>query len=163
VPRCQQEDRHHPQRGPHRRTRARPAKRGNQDRPLRQHDLDHDARGQGKDGPPATAHRGRGDRHRDGCDERADESNRHPSLVAITQRDRSRHPPIKPDRGQDGVVTRRQAYFVLMGTCVALITLAWVVVRLVSVTAAVVMSVIAMVIPPIAVVIGNAGQPDDRG
>jgi hypothetical protein len=61
------------------------------------------------------------------------------------------------------VVTRRRVYFALMGTCVGLITLAWVVVRLFSVTAAVVMSVVAMVIPPIAVFIGNAGQPEDRG
>jgi hypothetical protein len=49
----------------------------------------------------------------------------------------------------------------LMGTCVTLIVLAWFVVRLVSVTAAIVMSIIAMVIPPIAAVIGNTGDPDD--
>jgi hypothetical protein len=58
-------------------------------------------------------------------------------------------------------VTRRRAYFVLMGTCLGLITFAWLVVRLFSVTAAVVMSVIAMVIPPFAVVIGNSGPPDE--
>jgi hypothetical protein len=60
-------------------------------------------------------------------------------------------------------MTRRRAYFTLMGTCVGLITLAWSVVRFFSVTAAVVMSVVAMVIPPIAVFIGNAGQPRDPG
>lgn len=58
-------------------------------------------------------------------------------------------------------MTHRRAYFTLMGTCLGLITLAWLVVRLFSVTAAVIMSVIAMLIPPIAVVIGNAGKPDD--
>jgi hypothetical protein len=49
-----------------------------------------------------------------------------------------------------------------MGSCVGLITLAWLVVRLVSVKAAIAMSVVAMVIPPCAVVIGNSGDPDDR-
>jgi hypothetical protein len=59
-------------------------------------------------------------------------------------------------------VTRRRAYFLLMGSCVTLITLAWLVVRLVSVPAAIAMSVLAMVMPPIAVVIGNSGPPDER-
>jgi Protein of unknown function (DUF3099) len=59
-------------------------------------------------------------------------------------------------------VTRRRAYFLLMGSCVALITLGWLVVRLVSVPAAVAMSVVAMFLPPIAVVIGNSGPPDER-
>jgi hypothetical protein len=59
-------------------------------------------------------------------------------------------------------VTRRRAYFLLMGSCVGLITLAWLVVRLVSVPAAVAMSVLAMVLPPVAVVIGNSGPPDER-
>lgn len=58
-------------------------------------------------------------------------------------------------------MTRKRAYFALMGTCLGLITLAWLVVRLFSVTAAVVMSVIAMIIPPFAAVIGNTGDPDD--
>ncbi len=53
---------------------------------------------------------------------------------------------------------RRKAYFWLMGTCIALILLAWNVVRFWSTTAAVVMSVIAAVIPPIAVVVGNRGH-----
>jgi hypothetical protein len=58
-------------------------------------------------------------------------------------------------------VSRRRAYFLLMGSCVGLITLAWLVVRLVSVKAAIAMSVVAMVIPPLAVVIGNSGPPDE--
>jgi len=58
-------------------------------------------------------------------------------------------------------VTPRRVYFLLMGSCLGLITLAWLVVRLFSLTAAIVMSVIAMVIPPFAVVIGNSGPPDD--
>jgi hypothetical protein len=59
---------------------------------------------------------------------------------------------------------RRHAYFWLMGTCVALILLAWNLVRLWSVTAAVVMSVVAAVIPPVAAFVGNMGafdEPDD--
>jgi hypothetical protein len=48
-----------------------------------------------------------------------------------------------------------------MGTCVALIVVAWNVVRLWSTTAAVVMSAVAAVIPPIAVIVGNLGGLDD--
>ena len=54
-------------------------------------------------------------------------------------------------------VDRKKAYFLLMGTCIALIVLAWGVVRFWSTTAAVVMSVVAAVIPPIAVMVGNRG------
>jgi hypothetical protein len=53
---------------------------------------------------------------------------------------------------------RKQTYFWLMGTCIALIVLAWNVVRLWSTTAAVVMSVVAAVIPPVAVILGNRGS-----
>jgi hypothetical protein len=59
-------------------------------------------------------------------------------------------------------VTRRRVYLMLMGSCVTLITVGWLVVRLVSVPAAIAMSVVAMVLPPIAVVIGNSGPPDER-
>jgi hypothetical protein len=53
---------------------------------------------------------------------------------------------------------RRRAYVWLMGTCVVLIVLAWNVVRLWSVTAAVVMSLVAAVLPPAAVIVGNLGS-----
>ena len=53
---------------------------------------------------------------------------------------------------------RRRWYFALMGVCVALILLAWNVVRLWSTTAAVVMSVVAAVIPPIAAIVANWGE-----
>ena len=52
---------------------------------------------------------------------------------------------------------RKQAYFVLMGTCIVLILLAWNVVRFWSITAAVVMSLVAAVLPPVAVVVANFG------
>ena len=57
---------------------------------------------------------------------------------------------------------RKKVYFLLMGTCILLILLAWNVVRLWSTTAAVVMSVVAAVIPPVAVFVGNLGGLDDN-
>jgi hypothetical protein len=45
-----------------------------------------------------------------------------------------------------------------MGTCIALIVLAWNVVRFWSVPAAVVMSVVAAVIPPTAAIVANWGR-----
>jgi hypothetical protein len=53
---------------------------------------------------------------------------------------------------------RKKTYFWLMGTCVALIVVAWDVVRFWSVPAAVVMSVVAAGIPPTAVIIANWGR-----
>lgn len=55
-------------------------------------------------------------------------------------------------------MNQRRAYFVLMGTCIVLIVVAWNIVRLYSVTAAVVMSAIAAVIPPVAAIIANSGR-----
>lgn len=59
---------------------------------------------------------------------------------------------------------RKRLYFALMGTCVGLITIAWLAVWRISVAAAIAMSVVAMVIPPFAAVIGNGGVrgPDDH-
>jgi hypothetical protein len=48
-----------------------------------------------------------------------------------------------------------------MGGCLLLIVLAWNVVRLWSTTAAVVMSAVAAVIPPVAAMLGNLGSLDD--
>jgi NhaP-type Na+/H+ or K+/H+ antiporter len=60
------------------------------------------------------------------------------------------------------VSRRNRSYFLLMGTSVTLVILAWWLVRLYSVTAAIVMSVVAMVIPPIAVIVANAGDEASR-
>ncbi|MGW0927034.1 DUF3099 domain-containing protein [Streptomyces sp. NPDC002644] len=57
---------------------------------------------------------------------------------------------------------RRRAYLVLMGICLGLFVLAWGVVRLWSVPAAVAMCGVAMVIPPVAAVVANRRGPDDR-
>lgn len=53
---------------------------------------------------------------------------------------------------------RRRWYFALMGICLALVVLAWNVVRLWSTTAAVAMSFVAAVLPPVAVLIANWGE-----
>jgi hypothetical protein len=60
------------------------------------------------------------------------------------------------------VSRRSRSYFLLMGTSVTLVILAWWLVRLYSVTAAIIMSVVAMVIPPIAVIVANAGDEASR-
>jgi Flp pilus assembly protein TadB len=62
-------------------------------------------------------------------------------------------------RPQSERLRRRQRwYFALMGVCLVLILLAWNLVRLWSTTAAVAMSIVAAVLPPIAVVIANWGE-----
>jgi hypothetical protein len=53
---------------------------------------------------------------------------------------------------------RKRLYFVLMGTCLVLIALAWNVVRLWSVPAAVGLSVVAAVLPPVAAIVANWGR-----
>ncbi|MEU9982517.1 DUF3099 domain-containing protein [Streptomyces sp. NPDC050856] len=57
---------------------------------------------------------------------------------------------------------RRHAYFLLMGTCLALFVGGWAVVRLWSVPAAVGMCLAAMVIPPVAAMVANRRGPEDR-
>lgn len=62
-------------------------------------------------------------------------------------------------RSQSERLRRRQRWYVaLMGICLVLILLAWNLVRLWSTTAAVVMSAVAAVLPPIAVIIANWGE-----
>lgn len=57
---------------------------------------------------------------------------------------------------------RRRRYLALMVVCLTLFVSAWTFVRLVSLTAAVVLCVIAMVIPPVAAIVANRREPDDR-
>jgi hypothetical protein len=62
-------------------------------------------------------------------------------------------------RPQSERLRRRQRwYFTLMGICLLLILLTWNLVRPWSTTEAVAMSVVAAVLPPIAVVIANWGE-----
>lgn len=65
-------------------------------------------------------------------------------------------PPAQGSRRR-GLAARRRAYLALMGGCVLLIVLAWTLIWRFSVTAAVVMSAVALVIPPVAAVVANAG------
>jgi hypothetical protein len=57
-----------------------------------------------------------------------------------------------------GSVGRRRIYFLMMGTCLTLFLLAGLVVRHFSTPLAVVMGVVALAIPPLAVIVANAGR-----
>jgi 4-hydroxybenzoate polyprenyltransferase len=65
-------------------------------------------------------------------------------------------PPNRRE-GPSGLATRKRAYLVMMGVCVLLIVLAWTLIWRYSVTAAVVMSAVALVVPPVAAIVANAG------
>jgi drug/metabolite transporter (DMT)-like permease len=54
---------------------------------------------------------------------------------------------------------RRRRYLAMMGVCVVLLILAWGWIRLYSVTAAVIMSAVASLIPPFAAVLANVDSP----
>jgi len=59
-------------------------------------------------------------------------------------------------------VNRDRAYFVLMGACVIAVVLAWTVIRLYSVAAAIIVSVCAGLVPPVAAIVANAGDEGSR-
>ena len=67
--------------------------------------------------------------------------------------------PPRRAEGEGGLrlKTRKRAYLVMMGVCVLLIVLAWTLIWRFSITAAVVMSVAALVVPPFAAIVANAG------
>ena len=52
----------------------------------------------------------------------------------------------------------QRAYILIMGACATLIILAWFVVRLFSVPAAIAMSAVAAVLPPVAAIVANNRQ-----
>ena len=66
-------------------------------------------------------------------------------------------PPGRKERRPLGLATRRRTYLIMMGVCLLLIVLAWTLIRRYSVTAAVVMSAVALVVPPLAAIVANAG------
>ena len=70
-----------------------------------------------------------------------------------------RQRPVRVTRVPPGLTesqrTRKRRYLTLMGVCLLLIVLAWNVVRLFSTTAAVVMSLVAAMIPPVAAIVAN--------
>jgi hypothetical protein len=57
---------------------------------------------------------------------------------------------------------RRRRYYALMCGCLVLFVSAWAFVRLWSIPAAVAMCVVAMVIPPVAAMVGNARGRNER-
>ena len=56
----------------------------------------------------------------------------------------------------------KRLYLVLMAFCIGLFVLSWAVLDRYSVTAAVVVSAVALVIPPLAAIIANAAGATDR-
>jgi Protein of unknown function (DUF3099) len=56
-----------------------------------------------------------------------------------------------------GLRTRKRVYGLMMGVCLVLLVLAWTLIWRYSTIAAVVMSAVALVIPPFAAIIANAG------
>jgi hypothetical protein len=68
-------------------------------------------------------------------------------------RDEAGPPPSRRDR---------RLYLVLMAVCIGLFVLSWAVLDRYSVTAAVIVSAVALVIPPFAVIIANAAGAADR-
>ena len=56
----------------------------------------------------------------------------------------------------------KRLYFVLMAICIGLFVLSWAVLDRYSVTAAIIVSAVALVIPPFAVTIANATSAADR-
>lgn len=71
--------------------------------------------------------------------------------------------PPRPPRTPATARTRHRRYFLMMGTCLLLIVLAWTWVHLYSILAAGVMTVVAALIPPFAAIITNADSPILRG
>ncbi len=53
-------------------------------------------------------------------------------------------------------------YFALMATCISLFVLAWAVIDRYSALAAVIVSAVALVIPPFAVIVANVASATDR-
>ena len=59
-------------------------------------------------------------------------------------------------------VPGRRPYLWLMGSCLLLIVMAWTWVYLVSDVAAIVMSAVALAIPPFAAIVANAGRESEE-
>ena len=56
----------------------------------------------------------------------------------------------------------KRLYLALMAVCIGLFVLSWAVLDRYSMTAAIIVSVVALVIPPFAVIIANAAGATDR-
>lgn len=71
-------------------------------------------------------------------------------------------PERQPQPGPPPSRRTKTVYFVMMGACLGLCIVAWVVVAQYSTVAAVVMSAVALVIPPFASIIANSASATDR-
>jgi hypothetical protein len=68
-----------------------------------------------------------------------------------------------PEQDQPGPSRRdRRLYLILMTICIGLFVISWAVLDRYSMIAAIVVSVVALVIPPFAVIIANAAGAADR-
>jgi hypothetical protein len=68
----------------------------------------------------------------------------------------------RDEPGPEPPRTDKRRYFVLMGVCIALFVVSWAVVDRYSVLAAVIMSAVALVIPPLAAIVANDASATDR-
>jgi hypothetical protein len=77
--------------------------------------------------------------------------------------DKLEHPPRRDGQpSRPGLVTRERRYLALMGACLLLLVLAWALVYRYSHAAAIAMSAVALFVPPLAVIIANAGGTAKR-
>jgi hypothetical protein len=68
-----------------------------------------------------------------------------------------------PEQDQPGPSRRdRRLYLILMTICIGLFVISWAVLDRYSMIAAIVVSVVALIIPPFAVIIANAAGAADR-
>ena len=66
------------------------------------------------------------------------------------------------EAGPEPTRTDKRRYFVLMGICIGLFVLSWAVVDRYSVLAAVIMSAVAVLIPPFAAIVANVASATSR-
>ncbi len=66
------------------------------------------------------------------------------------------------DAGPEPTRGDKRRYFVLMGICIGLFVVSWAVVDRYSVLAAVIMSAVALIIPPFAAIVANVASATDR-
>ena len=81
----------------------------------------------------------------------------------MTGSDQHRRDPDRRDQaGPEPSRGDKRLYLALMTICIGLFVVSWAVVDRYSATAAVIISVVALVIPPFAVIIANAASATDR-
>jgi len=86
--------------------------------------------------------------------------------MAADGQDQDGQDQLGPDQlgpaGQPPSRRDKRLYLVLMSVCIGLFVLSWAVLDRYSVTAAVIVSAVALVIPPFAVIIANVAGAADR-